>query len=59
MPARSRTLKLHPNRVMEVLRGNSVLQNEVIRRGLGWGNEQEFVRRLYNEVIKPDPVYQA
>jgi N utilization substance protein B len=58
-PARTRTLKLHRNRVIEVLRSNSALQNEVIRRGLGWGTEQEFVRRLYNEVLKPDPVYQA
>jgi N utilization substance protein B len=58
-PARTRTLKLHRNRVIEVLRGNSAFQNEVIRRGLGWGTEGEFVRRLYNEVLKPDPVYQA
>jgi len=58
-PARTRILKLSRNRVIEVLRGNTALQNEVIRRGLGWGTEGEFVRRLYNEVLKPDPVYQA
>ena len=58
-PARTRTLKLHRNRVIEVLRTNEALQNEVIRRGLGWGTEGEFVRRLYNEVLKSDPVYQA
>jgi N utilization substance protein B len=58
-PAATRTLKLYNNPVMEALRTNPSLQNETIRRGLSWGQEQEFVQRLYREVLKPDPVYQA
>jgi N utilization substance protein B len=57
--AATRTLKLYCNPVVEALRQNQTLQNEAIRRGLGWGNEQEFVKRLYHEVLKSDPVYQA
>ncbi len=58
-PAATRTLKLYNNPVIEALRTNQPLQNETIRRSLSWGQEQEFVQRLYREVLKPDPVYQA
>jgi N utilization substance protein B len=58
-PSSQKALKLTRNQVIEALRNNKALETEVIRRGVSWHNDQEFVRKLYKDVLKVDPEYMA
>jgi N utilization substance protein B len=44
--------------VIELLRNYQPLQKEVIRRGLSWSTQRNFIKELYKDVLKNDPVYQ-
>jgi N utilization substance protein B len=57
-PAPAREMKLHHNQVIELLRNYQPLQKEVIRRGLSWSTQRNFIKELYKDALKNDPVYQ-
>ena len=57
-PAAVRELKFRENKVTDLLRKNTTLEKEVVRRGIGWGADREFIKKIYKEVISTDTTYQ-
>lgn len=58
-PSSVRELKFHHNKVSDILRQNSLFEKEVVRRGIGWGGDRDFLKKLYREVISTDATYQV
>jgi N utilization substance protein B len=58
-PASPRELKFHQNKVADMLRKNSDLGKEAVRRGIGWGGDRDFIKKIYKDVIKTDATYQV
>ncbi len=58
-PASARELKFSKNQVVALLKGSTALEKEAIRRGIGWGGDRDFIKKLYKDVIKMDAAYQA
>ncbi|PWJ58273.1 N utilization substance protein B [Dyadobacter jejuensis] len=50
---------LDSNRVIEVLKQNEGLQEEIIRNGINWSNDMAVVRKTYKEAMKKDEKYIA
>jgi N utilization substance protein B len=57
-PASARELKFRENKVADLLRHNTTLEKEAVRRGIGWGTDREFIKKIYREVISADATYQ-
>lgn len=48
---------LDTNGVIKVLQEDAVLQDEIIRSGISWGNDLSVVRQTYKEALRKDEEY--
>jgi transcription antitermination protein NusB len=53
----SRNSSFDQNKLIVLLQNNTNLSNEVIRRGISWQKETDFVRNLYKEGLRKDEKY--
>jgi transcription antitermination protein NusB len=57
-PSSASELKFHRNQLADMIRKSSLLDKEVVRRGIGWGADRDFMKKIYREVIATDAAYQ-
>lgn len=50
---------MNDNRIVQALAAHQPLQNEALRHGISWGDDQSFVRKALREVLKTDDTYRA
>lgn len=50
---------LNDNRIVQALAAHQPLQNEALRHGISWSDDQSFVRKALREVLKTDDMYRA
>ena len=50
---------LDTNRVIQVLKENKELEEEIIRSGINWTNDMGIVRKTYREALRKDETYKA
>lgn len=50
---------LNDNRVVQALAAHQPLQNEALRHGISWTDDQPFVRKALREVLKTDGTYRT
>lgn len=50
---------LNDNRVIQALAALQPLQNEAVRHGISWAEDQGFVRKALREALKTDKTYRA
>ena len=57
-PSTVRELKFHQNKLVDVLRNSSELEKEAVRRGIVWGADRDFIKKIYRETMLTDASYQ-
>jgi N utilization substance protein B len=59
LPASPEELRLAANPVIETIRKSGALEKELIRRGVSWSGNRDFVKAFYRDVLKKDEAYIA
>ncbi len=50
---------LNDNAIVKALAAHQPLQNEAVRHGISWADDQSFVRKVLREVLKADDTYRV
>lgn len=50
---------LDTNLIVQALQASKPFSDEVIRKGVSWGNDMEILHRTYREMLRPDASYRT